>query len=91
MMARQRAHAITSALRGMAARPDRTSLLARIEVPTLIITGSADVVLPPSESEAIQSGIPNGTLINISNAGHLANLDRADAYNGALQTFVGRL
>jgi 3-oxoadipate enol-lactonase len=91
MMSRQRSHTVTSALRGMAARPDRTSLLASIKVPTLIITGSADIVIPPSESEAMQAAIPHSTLVNIPDAGHLANLDKSEAYNEALQAFIGGL
>jgi pimeloyl-ACP methyl ester carboxylesterase len=91
MMSRQRSTAVTSALRGMAARPDRTSLLASIKAPTLIITGSADIVLPPSESEAMHAAIAHSTLVNIPDAGHLANLDKSEAYNEALQAFVNEL
>lgn len=88
MMARQRSTTVTSALRGMAARPDRTPLLTSIKFPTLIITGSADGVIPPSESEAMHTAIPHSTLVNIPEAGHLANLDKPDAYNEAVQSFI---
>ncbi len=91
LMSHQRSTTVTSALRGMAARPDRTPLLANIKFPTLIITGSADVVIPPSESEAMHKAIAHSTLINIPDAGHLANLDKPDAYNEALQAFVNQL
>jgi pimeloyl-ACP methyl ester carboxylesterase len=91
MMSRQRSPAVTSALRGMATRPDRTPLLASIQAPTLIVTGSADVVIPPSESEALHQAIAHSTLVNIPDAGHLANLDKPDAYNEALQAFVNQL
>ena len=91
LMSRQRAHAVTSALRGMAARPDRTPLLANIKFPTLIITGSADVVIPPSESEAMHKAIANSTLVTIPDAGHIASLDKSEAYNEAVQAFVSEL
>jgi pimeloyl-ACP methyl ester carboxylesterase len=91
MMSRQRSTTVTSALRGMAARPDRTPLLASIKFPTLILTGSADVVIPPGESEAMHKAIAHSTLVNIPNAGHLANLDKTEPYNEAVQAFVSQL
>jgi pimeloyl-ACP methyl ester carboxylesterase len=91
MMSRQRSTTVTSALRGMAARPDRTPLLASIKFPTLIITGSADVVIPPNESEAMHKAMAHSTLVNIPEAGHLANLDKPDTYNEVVQAFASQL
>ncbi len=87
MMARQRAAGIMSALRGMAARPDRTPLLRFATVPALMITGSADALIPPSDSEIMHSLTPDSTLVNIPDAGHLSNLDKSDAFNDALRAF----
>jgi pimeloyl-ACP methyl ester carboxylesterase len=81
MMARQRAAGIASALRGMAIRPDRTALLRFATIPVLIISGSADVLIPPGDSETMQALIPNSRLVIIPDAGHLSNLDKADAFN----------
>lgn len=88
LMSHQRVPGVTSALRGMAVRPDRTPGLSSIKVPTLIITGSADIVIPPSESEAMHQVISHSALVNIPDAGHLANLDNTDAYNEAVRAFV---
>jgi pimeloyl-ACP methyl ester carboxylesterase len=87
MMSRQRAAGIMSALRGMAARPDRTALLRFATVPALVITGSADMLISPSDSEAMYSVMPNCTLINIPDAGHLSNLDKVDAFNHVVREF----
>jgi pimeloyl-ACP methyl ester carboxylesterase len=87
MMSRQRAAGIMSALRGMAARPDRTALLRFATVPALVITGSADMLISPSDSEAMYSMMPNCTLINIPDAGHLSNLDKVDAFNHVVREF----
>jgi pimeloyl-ACP methyl ester carboxylesterase len=87
MLARQRAPGMASALRGMAARPDRTSLLRFATVPVLIITGSADQLISPAESEAMHGLIPDSTLINIPQAGHLSNIDKTDAFNHAVLSF----
>jgi pimeloyl-ACP methyl ester carboxylesterase len=87
MMARQRAPGIMSALRGMAVRPDRTNLIRFATVPALIITGSEDALISPSDSEAMHALFPTSTLINIPEAGHLSNLDKADAFNHVAREF----
>ena len=91
MMARQRSPGVMSALRGMAARPDRSALLPFIKVPTLIISGSADVLIPTSDSEVMQTAIPDSRLNIIPEAGHLSNMDKADAFNDAVREFIGKL
>jgi pimeloyl-ACP methyl ester carboxylesterase len=91
IMTRQRKPGVRSALLGMAARPDRTPLLRFITAPTVIITGSADALIPPGDSEAMHDLIPNSTLVNVPDAGHLSNLDKADAFNDAVREFYGRI
>jgi len=91
MMLRQRAPGLMSALRGMAARPDRTSLLRFATAPVLIITGTEDKLIPPADSEAMQSLIPNSILVNIPEAGHLSNIDKTDAFNQAVREYHHRL
>jgi pimeloyl-ACP methyl ester carboxylesterase len=87
MMARQRAAGVMSALRGMAARPDRTTLLRFATVPALIVSGSADALIPPGDSETMHALIPNSRLVIIPDAGHLSNLDKADAFNHVVREF----
>jgi len=91
IMLRQRAPGLMSALRGMAARPDRTSLLRFATVPILIITGAEDKLIPPADSEAMQALIPDSALVTIPEAGHLSNIDKADAFNQAAREFQQRL
>lgn len=91
IMARQRRLGIMSALRGMAARPDRTALLRFAIIPTLIITGSDDALVPPGDSEAMHALLPDSTLVNIPEAGHLSNIDKSDTFNDALRAFHAKL
>lgn len=91
MMARQRPAGVASALLGMAARPDRSALLPYFHFPLLIITGSADTLIPPADSEALHKANPNSDLITIADAGHLSNLDKADAFNDALRAFYPKV
>ena len=91
IMSRQRAPGMMSALRGMAVRPDRTTLLRFTTAPTLVITGSADALIPPADSEAMHAVMPNSRFVSIPDAGHLSNVDKADAFNSALREFFNRV
>lgn len=91
MIARQSPAAVAAAAQGMAARLDRTPMLPSITVPVLIITGSADTLIPPSESEAMAAMIPGSELVVIPDVGHLSNLEDAQAFNGAVRNFLQRV
>jgi len=82
---------VAAAQRGMAARPDRTSLLARIAVPTLIVVGEEDEITPPAVSAAMSERIPGARLVTIAGAGHLSNLERPEAFNDAVREFLDGL
>jgi pimeloyl-ACP methyl ester carboxylesterase len=88
MMARQPADGVIAALRGMAARPDRTPMLPSIQVPTLILTGREDTLIPPSESEAMARAIPGSRLLIIDGAAHLSNLEAQVAFDAAVREFL---
>ena len=44
--------------------------LATISVPTLVITGEADLITPAANSRLIATRIPNATLRIVAGAGH---------------------
>jgi pimeloyl-ACP methyl ester carboxylesterase len=80
---------IVGASEAMMNRPDATSLLATIEVPTLIIVGEEDVLTPPKESRAMHAAIPGSRLEIIPSAGHVSNVERPAAFNQVLTEFIG--
>lgn len=80
-----------AALRGMAVREDRTSLLPQIDVPTLVIVGSEDAITPPELSRAMHQEIRGSRLEVIAGAAHVSNLERPSEFNRALQTFLASL
>jgi pimeloyl-ACP methyl ester carboxylesterase len=81
---------VIAALLGMAERPDSTPSLGQIRVPTLVVTGADDTVIPPAESEALAKNIPGAQLRVIPNAGHLVAFERADEFNAALREWLHR-
>ncbi len=56
-MAPSRPAGVIGALLGMAERPDATAFLTQIAVPTLVITGADDALIPPAESETLAQAI----------------------------------
>lgn len=66
---------------------DFVSGLGTIEVPAFVIVGSKDPML--GAARQVRSAIRGAKLIEISGAGHLANLDGADAFNRTLEEFLG--
>jgi 3-oxoadipate enol-lactonase len=91
MLANQPSSGAVSAILGMAARPDRRDFLKQVTVPTLIITGTADAIIPFAESESMHRQIVNSTFVNVPGAGHLSNVDNPTEFNLAVERFMGAL
>jgi pimeloyl-ACP methyl ester carboxylesterase len=87
----QHPRGIAAAQRGMAARPDSTGVLSRITLPTLVITGLQDAFIGPEESREMAASIRDSRLVQVPDAGHLVNLEKADMVNEALLDFLAPL
>jgi len=81
--------AIAAAHRGMAVRPDVTSWLPSIKVPTLILCGEFDAISPPAEMKAFAELIPQAQFVMIPGAGHMAPMEQPALVNSALRQFLG--
>jgi 3-oxoadipate enol-lactonase len=80
--------AIAAAHRGMAVRPDVSSLLPNLQVPTLVIVGEHDVISPPAEMKEIADALPQGRFAQIPDAGHMAPMENPIAVNLAIHEFL---
>ena len=60
-------------------------------MPSLVITGAEDEMIPVDESRGMGAAITGATLVIIPAAGHLANMEQPDAFNHALSTFLTTL
>ena len=83
-MAPSKPDGVIGALLGMAERPDAGAWLGDIRVPTLVMAGTDDTIIPPSESEALAKAIPGAQLKLIPQAGHLVAFEQAEVFNAAL-------
>ena len=68
----------------MAERPDSSSDLPGIDVPTLVLTGTGDTLIPPDVTATIADHVPSAELIRIEGAGHLSNLEAAESFDTAV-------
>ena len=69
---------------------DFRSGLPRIKAPTLVLVGAEDVVTPPADAAFLAENIPGAALVTIPGAGHLTNIEKPEAFNAALETFLNR-
>ncbi|HEY7235114.1 MAG TPA: alpha/beta fold hydrolase [Gemmatimonadaceae bacterium] len=79
---------IVGALEAMLARPDSTSTLSTIDVPTLVIAGEEDVLTAPKEARVMHAAISGSRLELLAHAGHLSCLERPAAFNAVLTEFL---
>jgi pimeloyl-ACP methyl ester carboxylesterase len=78
-------------LRAMAravAEADLRDVLPTVGVPTLLLYGEKDVRAPREVAEAIHAGIPGSRLVFLSGAGHICNVEAAEAFNAELRRFL---
>lgn len=65
--------------------------LPKITVPTLVLAGREDTVVPSSQSCIIAEKIPQCELIMIDGAGHLPMAERPIQYNQAISDWLGKI
>lgn len=67
---------------------DYIDLLAKINVPTLIIGGDSDQPTPPALSRELAYNIKGAKMVIIQNAAHLSNLDKPLIFNELIEKFI---
>jgi pimeloyl-ACP methyl ester carboxylesterase len=61
---------------------------AAINVPTLIVCGTADLLTPIKYSEYLNRAIKNSTLISVENAGHMVMIEKSAIVSQAIADFL---
>jgi pimeloyl-ACP methyl ester carboxylesterase len=65
-----------------------TDRLGQITAPTLVITGDADRLIPPANSDILAKGIPGAKLVKIPGGSHGFNFEIPDVFNRAVLDFL---
>jgi pimeloyl-ACP methyl ester carboxylesterase len=66
------------------------AMLATLAVPTLVISGAADLATPPSIGRMIAAKIPNAELVVAPEAGHSVYWEQPEVFNRAVLAFIGK-
>lgn len=79
---------IVGALAAMRDRPDSTSLLERIAVPTLVVCGEHDAITPPDVMRPMAERIPGARFELVPGAGHLPPVEQPEGTARLLAGFL---
>jgi pimeloyl-ACP methyl ester carboxylesterase len=69
--------------------PDLEKWLHRVKVPTQIIWGREDRLIPAAYAEAWQAGIPGSQVTVIPECGHLPTVEKSDQVVSQIARFIG--
>lgn len=61
-----------------------------IKIPTLLMTGDADLYTPPSLLRMVAAEIPGSEVVIVPDTGHAIYWERPDMFNRAVLDFIGR-
>lgn len=67
---------------------DLWPLVGRHDLPSLIIAGAEDPVIPPDESRRLHQRIPGSRLVVLEGAAHVSNVERPDEFSSVLREFL---
>jgi len=70
-----RPEGIINALKGMADRPDFTEILPEISVPTVIIYGQKDTIVPRERVEVMAKLIQRNWVVEVPGGGHMPMME----------------
>jgi pimeloyl-ACP methyl ester carboxylesterase len=62
--------------------------LANVRVPALVIVGERDRMTPPGGARSLTAELPDGRLVVLARAGHLAMLEAHEAFTDAVGAFL---
>ena len=69
-------------------RIDSRPSLAAISVPTLVLIGDGDPLIPREQAEEIAAAIASARLVVVPACGHASTLEQPDAVNRALLEWI---
>src|SRR5262249_11156707 len=90
MMAAAPPGGAAAALRGRGRRPDYRPMLAALDVPALVVAGSADPWSNAEVTAQIVDSLKRPELVLLDGCGHLPNLEDEERFNEVLLAFLSR-
>jgi pimeloyl-ACP methyl ester carboxylesterase len=87
MLASARSETLVGCVRAMTSF-DLRSELARVPVPVLVVSGTADLLTTPADARQLARGLPDARLELVRGAGHMVMLERAERLAALLCSFA---
>jgi 3-oxoadipate enol-lactonase len=81
-------NAIALAINAMMGRKDMTASLGDIKIPTLIIAGAEDALMPAAAMQQMHGAIKGAQFQTIDGAGHVPSLEQPAAFDALLRDFL---
>jgi pimeloyl-ACP methyl ester carboxylesterase len=78
-------------LEALTNRPDFGPDLDKIDVPTLVVRGAADELVPRETADAMVVQIPDVELVTVADAGHRVSLEQPEAVSRAVEGLLERI
>lgn len=91
IMAQSDPAAVRYCLLAMASREDFRQHMTQVSVPTLILTGELDVIIPADRGQTMVDAVPGAELVTLSGTGHMPMLENPDGTTRALAAWLGRI
>jgi pimeloyl-ACP methyl ester carboxylesterase len=67
---------------------DVRARLRALQVPTLVVAGADDRLVPPAAAEELATAIPGATFAVVPDAGHMAPVEQAEAFNRLVEQYL---
>jgi len=82
---------VKMAINALMERADSTPLLPHMKIPSLIVAGVEDTLIPPAQADEMHKVIPNSACEKMPLAGHLPNLEQTAPFDALLYQFLQKL
>jgi pimeloyl-ACP methyl ester carboxylesterase len=91
MMARKTPDIFAAQINALLTRQDTRPLLHTISCPTLVLCGMQDAWAPYTQHSEMAALIPNGMLVGVPEAGHMAPMEQPEAVNEAFGQWLDKV
>jgi pimeloyl-ACP methyl ester carboxylesterase len=89
MIARAPLAQFEAQIQALLARPDRSDLLSRIRVPTLVLCGHEDNWSPIERHVEMSRRIAGSVLVDVPDCGHMSTMEQPEAITRAFRNWLG--
>lgn len=82
---------LIGSLQGMAERSDRGDMLRKIEVPSLVVAGECDQIVPVEEAKVMADVLKDCTFVIIPGCGHMPMMEKPQMLSEGIKKLIKRV